>query len=570
MGTGNISPNEKGNRRGSIGLYGPVLVLWLCLWLALLVCRAWEPIRGYGDYTSDACAVIAGRNLYAHGFNSLHFLGVNYPVVLDRPVPAGDYYTHYPPAGTVIKGALDCLGLGHIGYARSLAALASSLGLWFLYGAVVRVTNRPDTAVATVILLSISPFFFPYADSFFQTGYLNAFLFGTILYYLCRIDLGPRDSRFPPPVGLSVGWVLVFLQSWVSYEGTPFIITFVLLHSALISRRSAAWVVTAVSVLTSAVVAFLVLHRLQVAWALGSHAAAWKDLAGSFSGEATAAVRRFDVLKMVYWVCSPLNVVTAVVLGWHLRFGGHACPRSGSSLHGGGGLLLAACLIGCALPWAVVFRYHFLHETSKDYRHFAVGLSLALAVVLTRSFERGHRRLCVALTAAVLVLASVLETVNIVVPRSKPGWENLAVVDRIVPRRSLILANYQGYAPMVYTQRPQIEGCAGPDDVERVFADSAPLLAMYDAVYLLLIDNPCFDSPVLYNVTKDYGLRYAHGLGQYLPVRLRQAISAASADGPGSTARLTRFVAKDRRFEHVIDIPSANAQLFRVVHLGRG
>ena len=159
-------------------------------------------------------------------------------------------------------------------------------------------------------------------------------------------------------------------------------------------------------------------------------------------------------------------------------------------------LLAVICLLTSALPWTVVFRYHFAHETSKDFRHFVPGLSLGLAWVLSGPYQREKTRIGMMMLGGLLVVMSVLETASGVYPSYRPGWEHLAVVDRLVPKKSLLIVNYQGFGPMVYTERPQIEAVYNAAQLKRALEDRISLLKKFDGIYLLLCEESCIDSPV--------------------------------------------------------------------------
>ncbi len=151
------------------GFSSPTFILgaYLVLYFLCFVLGTWGPIRGYADYNSDAATVIAGRNFSENGFLQLHFLSVPFPIVMPAEELPYDYYTHYPPGGTLLYGVLDSMGLDHVGHARVSTALFSCLGLWFFHGLVVSVTHKPKPALVATMLLSLSPFFFPYTGFVF-------------------------------------------------------------------------------------------------------------------------------------------------------------------------------------------------------------------------------------------------------------------------------------------------------------------------------------------------------------------------------------------------------------------
>ena len=127
-----------------------------------------------------------------------------------------------------------------------------------VFGLVVSVTHKPKPALVATMLLSLSPFFFPYPDSFFQTGYLNAYVFGILLFFVRQakeVWEWPKKKAF---CWFTSGWILMFVQSWVSFEGTPFILTFMFLYAFLIARAGLRRSFLVILIYGSAVLAFLV------------------------------------------------------------------------------------------------------------------------------------------------------------------------------------------------------------------------------------------------------------------------------------------------------------------------
>ena len=542
-----------------------IVSVYLLIYLCSFALRANEPLRGYGDYSSEAATLIAGRNFAKVGFRALHFLGVHSPIVRVDDGEQFRYYTHYPPGGELIGGLFHKLGLGEIRYLRLFAAAFSCLGLLLFFSLVCEATGDIRLSMIGVFLVSISPFFYPYADSFFQAGFLNAFLFGTLLCFL----YGSRYSTKSPGLGILLGgacWFFMFIQCWFSYEGIAFSVAFVIMYGRFVDQMTIRQTLGWALLLMSAIALFLLMHRMQVGWALGNFGASLNDLWGSFKAETYSAIPLFDKIKMLYWLFSPINLMSftlILVFGIWIKLQG---KLSRVWKYGRKNVGLILCLVVSAVPWVIIFRYHFMHETSKDFRHFIPGLSLAIAwVVLVLYRELGSKYLAKIILITFISL-SLLETIDLITPPIKPGWEHLSVLDENISQNAICLVNVGSYAPMVYTNRPQIEGCLDQNKLNRTLKERHAEIDKYDEAYLIIFLRNDADSPVRSNVIEAGGLRYLSFLQHFIPFlnNIGDRMRMISVKDNRKRKKLLELVEQDDRFVHFMNIPKANADVFKL------
>lgn len=426
-----LVPSDRSSARYALGVAVLVGVVGV-----FAVLRATHEYRWSAWALGDAQNLNAALHFAREGFRTHYFLPYFHPGYLGQVVGTASYlgyYTHYPPLFVIFNGVVATLFDENLFVLKSVSILVSmaALACWYLVAS--RLFARPVAFLST-LFVGTSVAFLEYVDSLTNMPG-DEFLRAAALLLFLSADQPPRRAAGKRTAVLAATWIVVFLQSFNSFDYIIFLQVFFWGYY-LLTRGPHALPYARLLLLATAPAAGFLVHFAQNAAALGV-GEAYRDLAGIFWHRTLdlRAVSIFELPRLVWgyfrinfphvssslqsgygFDVSALLLLAVVVL--LLRPDHAASQRAGALDVNRALLLLAVCsvtfwmfLMGRVFPYmhlhalpivgslfglTVICCWRLLREPSAGIRRWAgiIGLVACLLPALDRlSYVRAYPNL---------------------------------------------------------------------------------------------------------------------------------------------------------------------------------